>query len=296
MALVVWPAAPRRRGLGASGGPTQAAVEPATIAVARGDVEQTVLASGALLASSVTSVGAEVSGRIQTLAVKLGDVVEAGDPHRRDRFRRSAERRQIRRSLARQHAGPAQRQAGRSQDRAGGARACRQAQGAGPALRCRPDDGRSEPCLRASPLSPGSKRRSASPNWRSMRPSSISPHEDHGARRRHESSPCSSPRARASNAAQTAPTIVKIADLDTMLIKAQISEADITRVAARPARDLHHSRRCRHQDRCDAAVGSSQRPTRSSTSDTGLSASDNAVCTTMAFFRSPTPTTSCASP
>ena len=33
------------------------------------------------------------------------------------------------------------------------------------------------------------------------------------------------------NANQTTPTIVKLADLDTMLIKAQISEADVTKVA-----------------------------------------------------------------
>ena len=32
------------------------------------------------------------------------------------------------------------------------------------------------------------------------------------------------------NANQTTPTIVKLADLDTMLIKAQISEADVTKV------------------------------------------------------------------
>ncbi|UXN75181.1 HlyD family efflux transporter periplasmic adaptor subunit [Devosia sp. A8/3-2] len=34
------------------------------------------------------------------------------------------------------------------------------------------------------------------------------------------------------NANQTTPTIVKIADLDTMVIKAEISEADVVRVAA----------------------------------------------------------------
>ena len=59
--------------------PSQAAVEPPTVAVERGDVEQTVLASGALQANAVTSVGAEVSGTIQTLSVKLGDVVNKGD-------------------------------------------------------------------------------------------------------------------------------------------------------------------------------------------------------------------------
>src|SRR5262245_1376962 len=59
--------------------PSQAAAEPATAVVERGSVMQTVLASGALEASSVTSVGAQVSGTIKSLKVKLGDTVAAGD-------------------------------------------------------------------------------------------------------------------------------------------------------------------------------------------------------------------------
>lgn len=57
----------------------QPAAVPQTIAVTRADVQQTVLASGILQASSLVSVGAEVSGRIEKLDVKLGDVVKAGD-------------------------------------------------------------------------------------------------------------------------------------------------------------------------------------------------------------------------
>jgi macrolide-specific efflux system membrane fusion protein len=53
---------------------------PQTVAVARGNVEQTVLASGTIEASSLVSVGAEVSGRIKALDVTLGDTVKAGDP------------------------------------------------------------------------------------------------------------------------------------------------------------------------------------------------------------------------
>jgi macrolide-specific efflux system membrane fusion protein len=52
---------------------------PATTAVGRGTVEETVLASGVIEASSLVSVGAEVSGRIKSLAVALGDDVKAGD-------------------------------------------------------------------------------------------------------------------------------------------------------------------------------------------------------------------------
>ena len=52
---------------------------PRTTPVARGNVEETVLASGVIQASSLVSVGAEVSGRIKTLNVQLGDDVKAGD-------------------------------------------------------------------------------------------------------------------------------------------------------------------------------------------------------------------------
>jgi macrolide-specific efflux system membrane fusion protein len=54
-------------------------VTPATTPVVRGSVEETVLASGVIEASSLVSVGAEVSGRIKSLAVALGDHVKAGD-------------------------------------------------------------------------------------------------------------------------------------------------------------------------------------------------------------------------
>ncbi|CAN7157973.1 efflux RND transporter periplasmic adaptor subunit [Devosia sp. LjRoot16] len=52
---------------------------PRTTPVARGTIEETVLASGVIQASSLVSVGAEVSGRIKTLNVQLGDDVKAGD-------------------------------------------------------------------------------------------------------------------------------------------------------------------------------------------------------------------------
>jgi len=52
---------------------------PRTVPVTRGNVEETVLATGTIEASSLVSVGAEVSGRIKTLNVALGDDVKAGD-------------------------------------------------------------------------------------------------------------------------------------------------------------------------------------------------------------------------
>jgi membrane fusion protein, macrolide-specific efflux system len=47
--------------------------------VARGNIEQVVEATGTLKPSRLVSVGAQVSGRIDTLHVKLGDKVKAGD-------------------------------------------------------------------------------------------------------------------------------------------------------------------------------------------------------------------------
>lgn len=59
--------------------PRQAETAPRTVAVSIGDIEETVLASGVIEASTLVSVGAEVSGSIETLNVALGDTVKAGD-------------------------------------------------------------------------------------------------------------------------------------------------------------------------------------------------------------------------
>jgi len=56
--------------------PPQLQVAPVT----RGNIEQVVEATGTLKPSRLVSVGAQVSGRIETLHVKLGDKVKAGDP------------------------------------------------------------------------------------------------------------------------------------------------------------------------------------------------------------------------
>ena len=55
------------------------AAPPTTAIVTRGTVEETVLASGTMEAKQLVSVGARVSGQIETLAVALGDEVEKGD-------------------------------------------------------------------------------------------------------------------------------------------------------------------------------------------------------------------------
>lgn len=60
-------------------GQPEARTVPDTVSVTRGDIETTVLASGVLEASSLVSVGAEVSGRIEAIHVTLGQDVKKGD-------------------------------------------------------------------------------------------------------------------------------------------------------------------------------------------------------------------------
>ena len=59
--------------------PDEPPPNPVTVAVARGDIESTVPASGVLEAGSRVDVGAQVSGQLHVLHVKLGDVVAEGD-------------------------------------------------------------------------------------------------------------------------------------------------------------------------------------------------------------------------
>jgi macrolide-specific efflux system membrane fusion protein len=51
-----------------------------TAVVTRGDIEQTVLATGVLEPSKLVNVGAQASGQVKKLHVELGDTVKAGDP------------------------------------------------------------------------------------------------------------------------------------------------------------------------------------------------------------------------
>lgn len=70
-------------GLAAAGwwslGSTAPAPQPATAAVTTGTVTRTVLASGMIEAKELVSVGGRVSGKVETIAVRLGQKVQAGD-------------------------------------------------------------------------------------------------------------------------------------------------------------------------------------------------------------------------
>jgi macrolide-specific efflux system membrane fusion protein len=57
-----------------------AALETISAPVARENIEMTVLATGTLEPARLVSVGAQVSGQVKKLHVELGDIVGAGDP------------------------------------------------------------------------------------------------------------------------------------------------------------------------------------------------------------------------
>lgn len=255
--------------------PTQAAAEPTTIFVERGDLEQTVLASGALEANSVTSVGAEVSGRIQTLAVRLGDVVSKGDLIAEiDSVDQQNAVKSAEASLANMHAQLSAKQADLKTAQAAVERS---------------DKLKAQNLLSDADLLTAQAGLASAEAAIASLEAQISQSElaVESARLDLERTRITAPvsgtvvavlvtEGQSVNASQTAPTIIKIADLDTMLIKAQISEADITRV--QPGQDATFTILGDPSTRINATLLSvDPAPNAIATSDTGLSESDNAV-------------------
>lgn len=58
---------------------SQTTAQPATAEVTRGTVRKTVMAAGVIEAASLVSVGAQVGGQVQSLPVELGQLIKAGD-------------------------------------------------------------------------------------------------------------------------------------------------------------------------------------------------------------------------
>jgi macrolide-specific efflux system membrane fusion protein len=209
--------------------PSKAAVEPNTVTVERGDVEQTVLASGALEANAVTSVGAEVSGRIQTLAVKLGDVVKKGDLIAEiDSVDQQNAVKSAEASLANMKAQLSAKQADLTTAQAAVDRSDK----------LKAQNLLSDADLLTAQAGLASAKAAIASLEAQISQSDLAVES---ARLDLERTKITAPvdgtvvavlvtEGQSVNASQTAPTIVKIADLDTMQIKAQISEADITRV------------------------------------------------------------------
>ena len=255
--------------------PSQAAVEPSTVTVERGDVEQTVLASGALQANSVTSVGAEVSGTIQTLSVKLGDVVTKGDPIAEiDSVNQQNAVKSAEASLANMKAQLSAKQADLKTAQAAVDRSDKLA---AQNLLSDADMMTAQATLASAQAAIASLEAQISQSELAVESARLD------LERTKITAPVSGTivavlvtEGQSVNAAQSAPTIVKIADLDTMLIKAQISEADITRV--QPGQNATFTILGDPNTKINATLLSVEpAPDAITTSDTGLSSSDNAV-------------------
>jgi macrolide-specific efflux system membrane fusion protein len=255
--------------------PSEARVEPATVKVTRGDVEQTVLASGSLQAQSVTSVGAEVSGTTQSLPVKLGDTNKTGDlvaqidSTNQQNAVKSAEA-----ALANMQAQLLSKQADLTTAQA----ALDRANKLGPQKLVSDAD-----VMTAQASLASAKAAVASLNAQISQAQLAVDDANLALSRTKITAPVDGTvvavlvtEGQSVNANQSSPTLVKIADLDTMLIKAQISEADVTKVA--PGQSAEFTILGDPNTKIPATLLSVEpAPDAITTSDTGLSSSDNAI-------------------
>lgn len=211
-------------------------VAPQTVAVARGDIQQTVLANGILQANSLVSVGAQVSGRIEKLDVQVGDVVKQGqliaeiDPSDQQNAVKTAEAQLAiaQAQLASQQATVKQNQASLDRMNALVAKGVETAadqetaQAAVDVAKAQVDVLNAQ--IQQAKLAVDtanlnlSRTRITAPDAGTV----VAVLVDQG---------------QTVNATQTSPTIVKLADVSTMEIKAQISEADVPRV--KPGQDVY---------------------------------------------------------
>ncbi|GLQ08338.1 hemolysin secretion protein D [Devosia yakushimensis] len=209
----------------------KAATVPNTVTVARADIEQTVLASGVLQANSLVSVGAEVSGRIDAVHVKLGQDVKKGDLIAEiDSLNQENAVKTAQAALAAIQAQKRAQQATLVQAQAALVRNTSLSAGN---LVSKTDLDSAQAAVDSSlaqidqldaqiaqaELSVESAKLNLS------RTQIVAPNDGTVVAVLVEA-------GQTVNANQTTPTIVKIADLDTMVIKAEISEADVVRVAA----------------------------------------------------------------
>ena len=255
--------------------PSEARVEPATTKVTRGDIEQTVLATGSLQADSITSVGAQVSGTIQTLSVKIGDPVKAGDVIAQiDSTNQQNAVKSAQAALANMQAQLQAKQADLTSAQAALDRANKLA----PQKLVSDAD-----VLTAQAGLASAQAAIASQNAQISQAQLTVDDANLALARTKITAPVDGTivavlvtPGQSVNANQTTPTIVKIANLDTMLIKAQISEADITKVT--PGQKATFTILGDPNTKIPATLLSVEpAPDAITTSDTGLSTSDNAV-------------------
>lgn len=209
---------------------TQLAEVPATVAVTTGAVERTVLAAGVIEAGELVSVGARVSGLVETLAVDVGDVVREGDliaqieslDQQNDVAQAEADLAQIAAQMAAQEASVHEAELGVARKRTLNTRD----------LTSTADLEAAEAALAVARATLGAL--AAQKDRAEIAVAS--------ARLALERTRITAPiggtvvavvtsQGQSVNATNSSPTIVKIADLTRMVVKAEVSEADVTRVA-----------------------------------------------------------------
>ena len=209
---------------------TQLASPPATVTVELGNVEQIVLASGVIEASNLVSVGARVSGLIETLAVDLGDMVQQGDliaeieslDQQNDVLQAEADLAQIEAQIAASAASLREAELGLNRIRQLNDKNLTsgvELEAAEAGLAVAHANLKAQQAQRARAEVAVTSARLALERTRIVAPVSgtvVAVVTSQG---------------QTVNASNATPTIVKIADLSRMIVKADVSEADITRVA-----------------------------------------------------------------
>lgn len=202
---------------------------PATTPVLRQDVRQTVLASGVIEASRLVSVGALVSGQVRALPVELGQRLKAGDlvaqidpeDQQNDLLRAEAALAQIEAQIAAQATSNTEARLALDRKRELAQRGLltpQDLEAAEAQLAVAEANVKASEASRAQAEIAVQSARVALERTRILAPVTgtvvaITVRE-----------------GQTINANQSSPTLVKIADLDTMVIKAEISEADIVHV------------------------------------------------------------------
>ena len=210
-----------------SEGAAQAA--PVAEGVTRGTFRKTVLATGVIEAASLVSVGAQVGGQIQSLPVELGQKLAAGDlvaqidpeDQKTDQLRAEASLAQIRAQIAAQEASIEESRLALERKRELNSRKLTTSQ----------DLEASEATFKVAEANLEALRASESQAELAVQSARIA------LERTRITAPSAGTvvavvarEGQTINANQASPTLIKIADLDRMIIKVDISEADVISV------------------------------------------------------------------
>ncbi|WP_112312553.1 efflux RND transporter periplasmic adaptor subunit [Pseudogemmobacter bohemicus] len=213
----------------ASEGAAQAA--PLSETVTRGTFRKTVLATGVIEAASLVSVGAQVGGQIQSLPVQLGQKLAAGDlvaqidpeDQKTDQLRAEASLAQIRAQIAAQEASIEEARLGLERQRELNSRNLATTQ----TLEA------SEAQFKVAEANLAALKASESQAGLAVQAANIA------LERTRITAPSAGTvvalvarEGQTINANQASPTLIKLAELDRMIIKVDISEADV--IAVRP--------------------------------------------------------------